>query len=117
EGQAMADRGMATFNALDLDAGYGGGSLDHWQPEQEVGTRLADEPGRQVVLLCEREGELGLWAGEVINAVTVSQDRLRERQVAKLADLSSTRGAEWECLQQRYRTLAFATQWIATDDL
>ena len=115
EGKAMADRSMARFNALDLSAGYGG-NPDHWQPEREIGTRLSDEPSRQVVLLREEAGELVLWAGEVAHAATLSQIRLRESQVAKLAELSSVQEPAWERLVQRYRSLAFAQPWVVADD-
>ncbi|HLQ84644.1 MAG TPA: CRISPR-associated helicase Cas3', partial [Salinisphaeraceae bacterium] len=115
QGQAMAAGSMAMFNALDLAAGYGG-QLERWQPEQEIGTRLSDEPSCNVVLLRAAESSLELWAGNIDHAAMLSQVRLRASQAAKLASLSSTREAEWEWLQQRHRSLVFATPWVVADD-
>lgn len=115
EGDALGASGVARFNALDLASGYGA-SPERWQPEQEIGTRLSDEPSRQVVLLQERDGALEPWAGEVPHTAMLSEVRLRESQVAKLGALSSIREADWDRVQQRYRSLAFATPWLPVDD-
>ena len=50
------------------------------------------------MLLLEESGELVPWAGAVARAATLSQIRLRESQVAKLAELSSVQEPAWERL-------------------
>ncbi|UYO75802.1 CRISPR-associated helicase Cas3' [Halomonas qinghailakensis] len=106
---------MATFNALDLEEGYV--KSDQWQEEQEIGTRLMDEPTINVVLLSFSDGdELALWAGEGRHADMLSQVKLRQSQATKLAALPSRYESQWLTLQERYKVLKYTQPWLPNDD-
>ncbi|WP_280553579.1 CRISPR-associated helicase Cas3' [Halomonas sp. 25-S5] len=107
---------MATFNALELEAGYIW-DRHKWQEEQEIGTRLVDEPTVNVALLaCDAEGSLRLWAEGERHADMLSQLKLRQSQARKLAALSGECQAQWEALQERYPALRFVQPWLAESD-
>ncbi|WP_136247113.1 CRISPR-associated helicase Cas3' [Halomonas borealis] len=107
---------MATFNALELDSGYVW-DRHKWQEEQEIGTRLIDEPTVNVVLLRRAaDGDLSLWAEGERHADMLSQLKLRQSQAAKLADLPSADQARWEALQERYKALRFTRPWLVEAD-
>ena len=55
EGVQRGNASMACFNALDLAGGYCF-NQQQWQEEQDIGTRLTDEPTRNVVLLRRDDG-------------------------------------------------------------
>lgn len=106
---------MATFNALDLEEGYV--KSDQWQEEQEIGTRLMDEPTINVVLLSLSDGdELKLWAEEGRHADMLSQVKLRQSQATKLAALPSRYESQWLTLQERYKALKYTQPWLPNDD-
>ncbi|NYS59816.1 CRISPR-associated helicase Cas3' [Halomonas salicampi] len=106
---------VATYNALDLKEGYT--KSDQWQEEQEIGTRLMDEPTLNVVLLaCSAEGELALWAGDRWHADMLSQVKLRQSQAAKLTPLPSRYESRWLALQERYKALKYTQPWLPSDD-
>ncbi|OHX14262.1 hypothetical protein BI347_12690 [Chromobacterium sphagni] len=54
-GEAMSERSMALFTALQLDKGYCEDSSKHWMEETDVATRLADET--RLVYLAVADGE------------------------------------------------------------
>ncbi|OAZ98816.1 CRISPR-associated helicase/endonuclease Cas3 [Halomonas sp. G11] len=106
---------IANFNALNLEEGYI--KSDQWQEEQEIGTRLMDEPTVNVVLLSlTDDNELALWAGESRHADMLSQVKLRQSQAAKLAALSSRYESQWLTLQERYKALKYTQPWLPSDD-
>ncbi|APX95098.1 CRISPR-associated helicase/endonuclease Cas3 [Halomonas sp. 1513] len=107
---------MANFNALELKAGYVW-DRHKWQEEQEIGTRLVDEPTVNVALLkCDADGALRLWAEDARHADMLSQIKLRQSQAAKLASLPGEYQAQWEALQERYKALRFVQPWLAETD-
>lgn len=107
---------MANFNALELDNGYVW-DRHKWQEEQEIGTRLVDEPTINVALLkCDADGDLLLWAEGERHADMLSQVKLRQSQAGKLACLSGEYQARWEALQERYKALRFVQPWLAKGD-
>ncbi|MAP35803.1 MAG: CRISPR-associated helicase/endonuclease Cas3 [Halomonas sp.] len=106
---------MANFNALNLEEGYL--KSDQWQEEQEIGTRLMDEPTVNVVLLIlTDDNELALWAREGRHADMLSQVKLRQSQAAKLAALPSRHESQWLTLQERYKALKYTQPWLPGDD-
>lgn len=106
---------MANFNALNLEEGYT--KSDQWQEEQEIGTRLMDEPTVNVVLLSlTDDNELALWAGERRHADMLSQVKLRQSQASKLAILPSRYDSQWLALQDRYKALKYTHPWLPGDD-
>ncbi|MFS8326161.1 CRISPR-associated helicase Cas3' [Vreelandella titanicae] len=110
-----ASGSLATFNALNLEDGYI--KSDQWQEEQEIGTRLMDEPTINVVLLSlTDDNELALWAGERRHADMLSQVKLRQSQAAKLAALPGRYESQWLTLQERYKALKYTQPWLPGDD-
>ncbi len=109
---------MANFNALSLEHGYlRHPEFDQWQEEQEIGTRLIDEPTVNAVLLKRRaDGELTLWAEGERHADMLSQVKLRQSQAEKLAGLSSDQQPQWEALMERYKALRFTQPWLVEAD-
>lgn len=106
---------MANFNALNLEEGYI--KSDQWQEEQEIGTRLMDEPTVNVVLLLlTDDNELALWAGEGRHADMLSQVKLSQSQAAKLAFLPGRHESQWLTLQERYKALKYTQPWLPGDD-
>ncbi|MGS2744872.1 CRISPR-associated helicase Cas3' [Halomonas sp. LS-001] len=106
---------IANFNALNLEEGYV--KTDQWQEEQEIGTRLMDEPTINVVLLSlSEDDELALWAGESRHTDMLSQVKLRQSQAAKLAALPSRYESHWLALQGRYKALKYTQPWLPGDD-
>lgn len=107
---------MANFNALELEAGYVW-DRHKWQEEQEIGTRLVDEPTINVALLkCGDAGALRLWAEGKRHADMLSQIKLRKSQASKLASLPREYQAHWEALQERYKALRFVQPWLPSSD-
>ncbi|WP_148252071.1 CRISPR-associated helicase Cas3' [Aidingimonas lacisalsi] len=109
---------MANFNALDLAQGYlRHPEFDQWQEEQEIGTRLIDEPTVNVVLLKHTpDDELSLWAEDERHADMLSQVKLRQSQAQKLAELPCAFQSQWETLQERYKALRFTQPWLIEAD-
>lgn len=106
---------MANFNALNLEEGYI--KSDQWQEEQEIGTRLVDEPTVNVVLLSlTDDNELALWAGESRHADMLSQVKLRQSQATKLTSLPGRYESQWLTLQERYKALKYTQPWLPGDD-
>lgn len=106
---------MANFNALNLEEGYV--KSDQWQEEQEIGTRLMDEPTVNVVLLSlTDDNELALWARVSRHADMLSQVKLRQSQAAKLAALPGRYESQWLALQERYKALKYTQPWLPGDD-
>lgn len=106
---------MARFNALDLEKGYT--KDDQWQEEQEIGTRLVDEPTINVALLALTENnQLVLYAGSCRHTDMLSQVKLRQSQAAKLASLPSRYESQWLALQERYKALKYTQPWLAGAD-
>jgi CRISPR-associated endonuclease/helicase Cas3 len=107
---------MANFNALVLEDGYVW-NRHQWQEEQEIGTRLVDEPTLNVALLSRNgDGGLTLWADGERHADMLSQLKLRQSQAGKLASLPQRYQAQWEALQERYKALCFVQPWLAEAD-
>jgi len=107
---------MANFNALELEAGYVW-DRHKWQEEQEIGTRLVDEPTVNVALLKrDTAGVLALWAEGERHADMLSQIKLRKSQASKLASLPGEYQAHWEALQEHYKALRFVQPWLAGAD-
>ena len=105
----------ARYNALNLEEGYT--KSDQWQEEQDIGTRLMDEPTVNVVLLSlTDDNELALWAGESRHADMLSQVKLRQSQAGKLATLPSRYESQWLALQERYKALKYTQPWLHSDD-
>lgn len=92
EGQAMADRSIAGFNAIDLEQGYQEGLLGKWYEEIELATRLGEETRRIYLAREDGDGLRSLYDGEF--GWEMSAVRVRAQMLDGLA-------AEWE---QRYRT-------------
>lgn len=118
--QEGAERGaasLANYAVLDMAEGYRYDPTK-WQDEQEVGTRLADEPTRNVVLLRRSEdGALALWVDTPEqHAAMLSQIRLRESQAQKLMELPSADTQCWEAMQETHRGLRYATPWVVGID-
>ncbi|WP_280564325.1 CRISPR-associated helicase Cas3' [Chromohalobacter sp. 48-RD10] len=108
---------MATHNALDLEAGYRiDPDFDQWQEDRDIGTRLADEPSVEIVLLKCTERELQLWAEGERHADRLSRCQLRESQARQLATLPERYTEQWEALQQRYKGLRFVRPWLPEED-
>ncbi|WP_280541118.1 CRISPR-associated helicase Cas3' [Chromohalobacter sp. 11-W] len=108
---------MATHNTLDLQEGYRlNEDFDQWQEEHDVGTRLSDESSVNVVLLKRQDDSLVLWAEGERHADMLSQCRLRESQVRKLAELPERDAESWEALQERYKALRFTRPWLPDED-
>lgn len=109
---------MANFNALDLSQGYlRHPEFDQWQEEQEIGTRLVDEPTVNVVLLKHTpDDELSLWVEDGRHADMLSQVKLRQSQAQKLAELPCDFQSQWETLQERYKALRFTQPWLVEAD-
>ncbi|MFC3284066.1 CRISPR-associated helicase Cas3' [Litchfieldella rifensis] len=107
---------MAYFNALEMEKGY---LLDRqkWQEEQEIGTRLTDEPTVNVVLLrVDDQGGLELWAAGKPHAAMLSQLKLRQSQAGKLTALPPSYQFQWEALQESQKALRFVQPWLADTD-
>jgi CRISPR-associated endonuclease/helicase Cas3 len=110
-----ASGSLATFNAIDLAEGYI--KNDQWQEEQEIGTRLMDEPTVNGVLLSlTDDNELALWAGDSRHADMLSQVKLRQSQAAKLAVLPGRYESQWLVLQERYKALKYTQPWLPSAD-
>lgn len=109
---------MANFNALALEQGYlRQPGFDQWQEELEIGTRLVDEPTRNVVLLKRTEdGGLALWAEGERHAAMLSQVKLRQSQAKKLMELPADCQPQWEELQEHYKALRFTRPWLVEAD-
>jgi CRISPR-associated endonuclease/helicase Cas3 len=107
---------MAFTNALELEAGYVW-DRHKWQEEQEIGTRLIDEPTVNVALLKrDAAGALTLWAEGERHADMLSQLKLRQSQAKKLAELPASYQTQWEAMQERYKALRFVQPWLAEID-
>lgn len=112
-GQSRAKASMATYNLLNLAAGYVGDSRSWLDERHEVGTRLSDEPAVNVVLLKRsKSGEMVLWADGETHAPMLSQLKLRESQARKLPELKASELETWEQLQGRYKSLRFTQPWL-----
>lgn len=106
---------FARYNALNLEEGYT--KSDQWQEEQEIGTRLMDEPTVNIVLLaCSADGELALWAGSQRHTDMLSQVKLSQSQAAKLSPLPGHYESQWVALQERYKALKYTQPWLPGDD-
>lgn len=106
---------MANFNALRLEDGYVSGQ--QWQEEQEIGTRLIDEPTVNVALLVRTaEDSLQLWACDERHAAMLSQAKLRQSQAEKLAVLPARYQPQWEALQEQYKALYYTRPWLVEAD-
>lgn len=113
EGRQRGNAGMARFNALDLDKGYSLESASGWSDDEEIGTRLSDEPSVRVVLVRRREGGgLAPWHDEAAHPWEMSSVSLRQGQAERLPDLPSEFGEEAERLMQRYPVLRYAQLWL-----
>lgn len=87
EGEAMADRSIAEFNAINLEQGYQEGLAGKWYEEIDLGTRLGEET-MSVYLAREDGSELRpLYDGEF--GWEMSAVRVRAHIIDGLA-------AEWE---------------------
>ncbi|RTR06304.1 CRISPR-associated helicase Cas3' [Halomonas nitroreducens] len=109
---------MANFNSLSLEQGYlCHPEFDQWQEQQEIGTRLIDEPTVNVALLkCMADGELTLWTEGEHHAAMLSQVKLRQSQAEKLAGLPADHQTQWEALQKHYKALCFTQPWLVESD-
>lgn len=117
EGEAQGKIAMARYNLLDLAAGYVGDDQPWLDDQQEIGTRLSDEPTVNVVLLKrDVEGGIVLWAQGERHAAMLSQLRLRESQARKLPELTGPDLAAWEELQGRYKALKYTRPWLPEAD-
>ncbi|WNK20567.1 CRISPR-associated helicase Cas3' [Halomonas piscis] len=106
---------MANFNALRLEDGYVSGH--QWQEEQEIGTRLIDEPTVNVALLTRTaEDGLQLWAGGERHAAMLSQAKLRQSQAEKLAMPPARYQPQWEALQEQHKALHYTRPWLVEAD-
>lgn len=106
----------AFYSALELEAGYVW-DRHKWQEEQEIGTRLIDEPTVNVALLKrDAAGALVLWAEGERHAEVLSQIKLRQSQARKLAELPARYLDQWEVLQEGYKALRFVQPWLAEED-
>lgn len=116
EGRQRGDKGMARYNSLDLDKGYSLDSAQGWSDDQEIGTRLSDEPSVRVVLLRRRnDGDLAPWHDEVAHPWEMSSVNLRQGQAARLPDLPAELTDEVDQLVIRHPVLRFACLWLADD--
>ncbi|MGL4891611.1 MAG: hypothetical protein ACRC52_12565, partial [Aeromonas veronii] len=106
----------AFYSALELEAGYVW-DRHKWQEEQEIGTRLIDEPTVNVALLKrDATGALMLWAEGERHTDMLSQLKLRQSQAKKLAELPAKYLAQWEALQEHFKALRFVQPWLAEED-
>ncbi len=87
EGRARAEEGLASFNAIEFDAGYCETLTGKWYEESRVATRLSEE-GLTLYLAREVDGRLGPFY-EVGFGWEMSAVRVNKRNIGGLA-------AEWE---------------------
>jgi CRISPR-associated endonuclease/helicase Cas3 len=117
EGRQRGNAGMARFNALKLGKGYSLDSADGWSDDEEIGTRLTDEPSVRFVLVRRREGG-GLipWHHDVGHPWEMSGISLRKGLADRLAELPSDLYKDGEDLKARHRVLAHALLWLPEED-
>jgi len=117
EGRERGNVGMARFNALKLEKGYCLDSADGWSDDEEIGTRVTDEPSVRVVLVRRRKGGgLTPWHDDVANPWEMSSVNLRQGLADQLAELPGDLHKDGEDLKQRHRVLTYASLWLAEED-
>jgi CRISPR-associated endonuclease/helicase Cas3 len=108
---------MANFNALELEAGYVW-DRHKWQEEQEIGTRLIDEPTVNVALLKrDAVGALALMGRGRAPCRYAQPDQVApEPGKLNWPGCRASYQAQWEALQERYKALRFVQPWLASID-
>ncbi|MDA3922943.1 MAG: CRISPR-associated helicase Cas3' [Salinisphaera sp.] len=116
-GKQKRGAAQAVFNGLELADGYCHDANRPWGEDQEIGTRLSDEPSVNVVLLREGDdGALALWADEGAHAAMLSQLKVRESQARKLGDWPPRLDTALEQLGQSEKSLAYCRPWLPQRD-
>jgi CRISPR-associated endonuclease/helicase Cas3 len=117
EGRKRGGTGMARFNSIKLEKGYSLDSADGWSDDEEIGTRLTDEPSVRVVLVRRLEGgRLIPWHDDVSHPWEMSAINLRQGLADRLAKLPSDLHDEGENLKRRHRVLTYASLWLPEED-
>jgi CRISPR-associated endonuclease/helicase Cas3 len=106
EGKILADRSLAGFNRLRLDAGYCDDGKNMWYEESQIETRLGEE-SRTIYLAREDDGALRPLLDAEHFPWEYSAVRIDVRKLDGLAPEWQTRfGAGIEALRKKYRLLA-----------
>lgn len=113
-GERTAHHAIASFNALALDHGYCESSANgQWDADEEVGTRLADEPTVPVVVLTETEqGVLQPLHARSPHPWAMSTVQLRVSWAKHLPAIPETHQVHVEALREANPWLSLAYVWI-----
>ncbi|BAU57409.1 CRISPR-associated helicase Cas3 [Halorhodospira halochloris] len=116
--EQLSHRSMAGFNVLDLSKGYSGKSVEGgWSDDEEIGTRLSDEPSVQVVLVRVDENQrVKPWNSDTAHPWAMSTVQLRKSQADRLPSLPEELGHEIELLREEVRSLRYARFWLPADE-
>lgn len=104
----------ARFNALELERGYAQ-AMDGagWGDDQEIGTRLADEPTYSVVLIQQTpEGHIRPWHSDARNAWAMSTLNLRQSLANRLPELPPELEGPARTLREEQPGLRRARFWL-----
>jgi CRISPR-associated endonuclease/helicase Cas3 len=105
-GNILAEKSLATFNRLNLDAGYCDDDKNKWYEESQIATRLGEE-SRTIYLALEENGALRPLLNAEHFPWEHSAVRIDARKLDGLAPEWQTRfGAAIEALRNQYRLLA-----------
>lgn len=84
EGEALADKSLATQNGLDLTQGYASGAGSGWADETLAFTRLGDERVQLRLCRIQDDGSIELWAGGAgVKACALSEVSVSTKRVDK----------------------------------
>jgi CRISPR-associated endonuclease/helicase Cas3 len=105
KGKARADVSLASFNSIDLAAGYAEGLMGQWYEESRVATRLSEE-GRLIYLAREEDESLRPLLDAEEFAWDLSAVRVDARRIDGLAEEWKLRfGEAIEALRKRCKLL------------
>ena len=115
--EQLSHRSMAGFNVLDLGKGYSAKSVEGgWSDDEEIGTRLSDEPSVQVVVVRLNElRRVKPWNSDARHPWAMSTVQLRKSQADRLPSLPEELDHEIELLREEVRSLKYARFWLPAD--